>query len=223
MSRLFAVVRTADEIAKHFGVAVPTEIDVPPETVEGTQGLVVVEIDGRRVLKSLHWGFPRHTKEMRLNGEPLGRIGLVADLTNPMWEHLVVEPRYRCLILLTHFANPEGEPRKKTRAWFSVTDEPLIAWAGFCRNTEQFGPVFAGMTMTANDLIMPYNERMPVLLRKGEWDRWLHGSIQDVIAFQFREPMPSETFSILHSGDRWQSGIPPLSPYSKNRNTMLML
>ena len=223
MSRLFAVVRTANEIADHFGVEVPAEISVPPETVEGTQGPVVIEIDGRRAFKSLSWGFPRQTREMRLSGEPPGRIGLVADLTNPMWEHLVVEPRYRCLIPLTHFANPEGEPRKKTRVWFSVTDEPLIAWAGFCRNTEQFGPVFAGMTTTANELIMPYNERMPVLLRKGEWDRWLHGTIQDVIEFQFRDPMPSEIFSILHSGDRWQSGIPPLSPYSKNRNTMLML
>ncbi|PON34808.1 Cytochrome P [Parasponia andersonii] len=34
-------------------------------------------------------------------------------------------------------------PGHKTRAWFSATDEPLIAWAGLCCNTPEFGPVFA--------------------------------------------------------------------------------
>lgn len=221
MSRLYAVTRTLREIAVHFGAGEQSGVVVPSETVEGTQGLIVVENGGRRLLKSVAWGFPRHTKEMRRSGEPPSRIGLVADLTNPMWEHMVVEPRYRCLIPLTHFANPEGEPRHKTRAWFSLQDESLMAWAGFCRNTGEFGPVFAGMTMTANELIMPYNERMPALLQRSEWARWLHGTIQDVIAIQFREPMPSEMFKILHSGDRWQSGIAPNDPYSKSRLGMV--
>ncbi|MEF3129736.1 hypothetical protein [Rhizobium leguminosarum] len=134
MSRLFAVVRTINEIAAHFGVDNPPANSVPTETVEGSQGLIAFEKDGRRLLKSMPWGFPRHTREMRLHGASPGRIGLVADLTNPMWEHLVVDPRYRCLIPITHFANPEGVPGLKTRAWFSVNDEPVVAWAGFCRN-----------------------------------------------------------------------------------------
>lgn len=223
MSRLFAVVRTIDEIAAHFDINDPPAINVPIETIEGMQGLIVLEKDGRRLLKSVPWGFPRHTKEMRSHNEPPGRIGLVADLTNPMWEHLVVEPRYRCLIPITHFANPEGVPGHKTRAWFSVRDETMVAWAGFCRNTPEFGPVFAGMTMSANELVKPFNDRMPVLLRKIEWDRWLRGTIQDVIAFQFRDPMPSEMLEILHSGDRWQSGIPPRDPSSPRRRTVSML
>jgi putative SOS response-associated peptidase YedK len=222
MSRLFAVTRAAEEIATHFGAEKSEDLSVPPETVEGTQGLVVFEHENRRILQSLVWGFPRYSKETRVNGAPPDRIGLVADLTNRMWEKLVVDPRCRCLIPLTHFANPEGEPGKKTRAWFSLLDESLIAWAGFYSNTEQFGLVFAGMTMEANALIMPFNERMPVLLQANEWDRWLHGSIQDVIAFQFRPPMPSAMFGILHSGDRWHSNIPPHDPYSRNRNTMLI-
>ncbi|MGO7990460.1 DUF159 family protein [Rhizobium leguminosarum] len=191
---------------------------MPTETVEGSLGLIVIEKDGRR----LPWGFPRHTREKRLHGAPPGRIELVADLTNPMWEYLVVDPRYRCLTPITHFANPEGVPGHKTRAWFSVTGEPLIAWPGFCRNTSEFGPVFAGMTMTANELVRPFNDR-PVLLQESEWERWLHGTIEDVIEFQFREPMPSEQLSILHTGDRWQSGIPPCAPSSRRPKTMLIL
>lgn len=84
-----------------------------------------------------------------------------------------------------------------------------MAWAGFCRNTPEFGPVFAGMTMTANVKVRPLNDRMPVLLKPNEYDGWLHGSIQDVIRFQFRDPPPPEDFEVLETRDRWQSGVPP--------------
>lgn len=220
MSRLFAITRSMDEIVAHFGVDVPTSVEVPSETVEGTQGLIVFEKDGLRLLKSIPWGFPRQTRDMRKDGEPPGRIGLVADLTNPLWDRLVVDPRYRCLIPLTHFANPDGPKGEKTRAWFSLNRQPLMAWAGFCKNTPDFGPVFAGMTGEANEKIRPFNERMPVLLKPDEYERWLRGSIPDVIAIQFRDPLPSEEFEILHTRDRWQSGTPP-SKASSRRDNMI--
>lgn len=97
---------------------------------------------------------------MRREGEPPNRIGLVADLANPLWERIVVDPRYRCLIPLTYFANSDGVKGAKTRSWFSSNRQPLMAWAGFAKNTPDFGPVFAGMTMTANEKIRPFNDRM---------------------------------------------------------------
>lgn len=221
MSRLFAVTKSLDEIVAHFTVDMAPALEVPSETVEGTPGLIVLEKDGLRLLKSIPWGFPRQTRDMRLEGEPPSRIGLVADLTNPLWDRIVVDPKYRCLIPLTHFANPDGVKGEKTRSWFSKNRKPLMAWAGFAKNTPDFGPVFAGMTMTANEKIRPFNDRMPVLLERKEYDRWLHGSIEDVIAFQFREPPPSDDFEILHSRDRWQSGVSP-SKASPRRDDMLM-
>jgi putative SOS response-associated peptidase YedK len=169
MSRLFAVVCPAEEIATQFGVEGTVDTEVPSETIEGTTGLVVVERDGRRMLKSITWGMPRQSAEMRRDRAPPERLGLVADLTNPLWNRIVVDPRYRCLIPVSHFANPDGEPGKKTRTWFSSADGSLMAWAGFCRNSEEFGPVFAGMTAEANELIKPYNERMPALVRPNEY------------------------------------------------------
>lgn len=210
MSRLYANAATVDGIVAHFG-AEPADITVPLETVEGAPGLVVRESPRGRLLKATTWGFPRLTSEMRMRGESSGRIGLVADLTNPMWEHLVVDPRYRCLIPLTHFANPDGDLGEKTRAWFSVEGEPLFAWAGFCRTTEDFGPVHAGMTMTANERVMPYNDRMPVLLAPHEYDRWLRGSIQGVLEFQFRSPLEETRTVIELTENLWRSGSPPPS------------
>lgn len=126
-----------------------------------------------------------------------------------MWDTLVVEPRYRCLIPLTHFANPAGDQGSKTRSWFSVKGEPLVAWAGFCRNLPDIGPAFAGMTMAASDAVMPYNDRMPALLARGDYKRWLHGSIAEVIEFQFRPPMAADRIEVIHTEDRWRSGEVP--------------
>jgi putative SOS response-associated peptidase YedK len=96
MSRLYTLQARNADIAAQFDVADPGNLSPPSETIEGNSGLVVLENKGQRLLKSMSWGFPRLTSEMRERGDPPGRIGLVADLTNPMWEQLVVDPRYRC-------------------------------------------------------------------------------------------------------------------------------
>lgn len=138
MSRLFKVAADAAAIAAHFDAAMPEPIGVPTDTVEGSRGLIVHEAGGRRVLRALPWGFPRLTREMRDCGDPPARVGLVADLTNPLWESLVAAPHYRCLIPVTHFANPAGRakrpepgsPSKAPRSWHGPasagTRPPLV-------------------------------------------------------------------------------------------------
>jgi putative SOS response-associated peptidase YedK len=209
MSRLHTVMASAADVAAHFEAHKPDLLHIAPETTEGNPGLVVFENGSRRLLRSMTWGFPRWTREARLRGDGPERLGLVADLTNPMWEHLVSDNRYRCLIVLTHFANPDGDPGAKTRTWFSVKDQPIVAWAGFCRNTPEFGPVYAGMTMEANEAIPPTNDRMPVLLDPEDYDRWLHGSMEDVIRFQYGKPFAPDRMVIERSEDSWRSdGLP---------------
>ncbi|HEX7820255.1 MAG TPA: SOS response-associated peptidase family protein [Sphingobium sp.] len=208
MSRLHTVRAGLAEIASHFGIAPVPQVYVPDETVEGLPGVIVFEKGGRRILQTVTWGFPRLTQEMREHGEDPGRVGMVADLTNPMWEEMVVEPRYRCLIVLTHFANPAGEKGAKTRTWFSLKNEPIMAWADFCRNLPDEGPVYAGMTMEANDAIPPTNDRMPALLDPHEYDAWLRGGIKDVIRFQFRPPFPANRMLVQPTKDLWRSGSP---------------
>jgi putative SOS response-associated peptidase YedK len=214
MSRLYTVMASVPEVAAHFGVEPVPEIEKPTEVTEGLPGLVVYEKAGRRIMKALTWGFPRLTREMRVRGDPPGVIGLVADVTNPMWDQMVVEPRYRCLIPITHFANPDGVPGAKTRTWFSLKDQPIAAWAGFCRNLLEGGPVYAGITMEANEAVPPTNDRMPVLLAPHEYERWLHGSIKDVIEFQLvRPPVAADRMLVERTDDLWRShGLPTWPP-----------
>jgi putative SOS response-associated peptidase YedK len=212
MCNLYTVRKSAAEVAAHFGVVGSVAIDVPTETRPRLPGLIVRKRGDRQTLEIMSWGFPRYSHEPELKGDGPSSVNLVANLTSPMWDRLVVDPRYRCLIPVTHFAEPEGEPGFKTRTWFSITDEPIFAWAGFCCDVTEWRTVYAGMTTDSNAAVMPLNERMPVLLAPYEYDRWLNCPIQDVIGFQFR-PFAAERLTMLATSDRWRSGrVPDLAP-----------
>lgn len=209
MSRLHAVRARVADVATTLDATPAPGLVVPGETVEGQPGLVVHERGGRRHLRSMTWGFPRPARSAWSAAEAPERVGMVADLTNPMWEELVVDPRYRCLIPITHFGNPDGVFGAKTRTWFSVKDLPIVAWAGFCRNLPEGGPVYAGMTMAANEAIPPTNDRMPVLLEPADHEAWLRGDIREVIRFMYRSPFAAERMEVVRTEDPWRSGVAP--------------
>lgn len=122
---------------------------------------------------------------------------------------------------LTHFANPDGPRGGKRRAWFSLHRQKLIAWAGLCRNTPEFGPVFAGITGKANEKVRLLNDRMSALLKPDENARWLHGDIQDVIEFQFRDPFPADDCDVFETRDSWQTGATPVNAISAWANRFI--
>jgi putative SOS response-associated peptidase YedK len=211
MSRLHSLRAPIDDVAALLHAEPVAGVAIPQDVTEGRSGLVMFEASGRRRLRLARWGFPRRLRDPRMAGKEADIIGLVADLTNPMWEQTVVDPRYRCIIPITHFGNPDGEPGSKTRTWFSVRGQPITAWAGFCRNIPEIGPCYAGMTMEANAAVTPTNDRMPVLLEHDEIDTWMHGSIQDVIRFQYREPLAADRMDVTHTDEAWRNGGPPPS------------
>ncbi|QND16957.1 hypothetical protein HB775_24680 (plasmid) [Rhizobium leguminosarum bv. trifolii] len=108
MSRLFAVIRTIDEIVAYFGVDDPPAISVPTETVEGSPGLIVIEKDGRRLLKSMPWGLPLRLQGIKPDSKPKP-VNNIADLTKGIWIGLARKPQWRCLIPLTGFAEIVGD------------------------------------------------------------------------------------------------------------------
>jgi putative SOS response-associated peptidase YedK len=48
----------------------------------------------------------------------------------------------------------------------------------------------------------PLHDRMPVLLHPQEYDQWLRGSFDDLIAFQERT-FPDDLFEMTHTSDLW--------------------
>jgi putative SOS response-associated peptidase YedK len=61
--------------------------------------------------------------------------------------------------------------------------------------------LFAFLTTEANDLVRPIHAKaMPVILREGDWDRWLDADVGGALSLQ--RPLPAGQLMIVASGRR---------------------
>ncbi|KAA0695413.1 DUF159 family protein [Neorhizobium sp. P12A] len=201
MCNLYTVRKSAAEVAAHFGVLNPILSNAPDEVYPGGAGLAIVEQDGAPAMRSMTWGFPLRLKGMKPEAKPKP-VNNIADLTKGMWIGLARKPQWRCLIPVTHFAEPEGPKGAKTRTWFSLRDEPIFAWAGLWRVSDEWGPVYSGVMTNANDAVAPVHDRMPVLLHRDEYQRWLNGSFDEALAFQ-RRVFPPDRLEMERTSELW--------------------
>ncbi|HEX9523271.1 MAG TPA: SOS response-associated peptidase family protein, partial [Reyranella sp.] len=128
-------------------------------------------------------------------------VNNIADLSKPMWSGLARKPQGRCLIPLTGFAEPAGPKGFKTRTWVTVKGQPLFAWGGLWRDSAEWGPVYSGAMADCNEAIRPLHDRMPVLLHP-EYEQWLRGSFEDLLAFQKR-CFPDDLMGIQPTSELW--------------------
>lgn len=201
MCNLYTVRVTAAEVAAHFGVPNPMQSNASEEVYPGTPGMVVTEQEGVRELRSMTWGFPLRLKGMKPEAKPKP-VNNVRELIKGMWVGLARKPQWRCLIPVTHFAEAEGEKGKMTRTWFSLRDEPVFAWGGLWRVSDEWGPVYSGVMTDANEAVAPVHDRMPVLLHRDEYQQWLQGSFDDLLAFQKRG-FPSNFIEVNRTTEPW--------------------
>jgi putative SOS response-associated peptidase YedK len=202
MCNLYAVRKSAAEVAAHFGVAHPdTQFNVPDDILPGYPGIVVREENGQRALQSMVWGWPLRLKAMKPDSKPKP-VNNIADVQKPMWVGFARKPEWRCIIPVTEFAEAEGEKGSKTRTWLSVKGQPIFAWAGLWRQSAEWGAVYSGVMTDSNAAVRPVHDRMPVLLLPEDYDRWLHGSLEDVVAFQQRS-FPDDLIEIRRTTDLW--------------------
>lgn len=142
-------------------------------------------------------------KGMKPDAKPLA-VNNIADLNKWTWRDIAAKPASRCLIPLTEFAEAEGPKGAKTRTWVTIKDQPLVAWAGLWRMSDEWGPVYSGVMTDANNAMSVLHDRMPVLLRADEYERWLRGSFDDAVSFQQRV-YPDDLIEMNRTADLWVS------------------
>jgi putative SOS response-associated peptidase YedK len=213
MCNLYTVRKSRDEVAAHFRARRPdVAFNAPEDTLPGYPGMVVREAEDGRVLDSMVWGFPLRLATMKPDSKPKP-VNNIADLNKPMWKGLAAKPQWRCLIPLTGFAEAEGAKGAKTRTWVTVKGQPIAAWGGLWRNSAEWGPVYSGAMTDANEAMRPLHHRMPVLLLPHEYDQWLHGSFDELVAFQQRR-FPDELIEITPTADLWVARKPKVAAAS---------
>jgi putative SOS response-associated peptidase YedK len=171
--------------------------------------MVIREADGVRVLQSMVWGLPaapeRHEAGLEIQAGQQHRRPVEAHV-----ERTGTQAAARCLIPLTGFAEPAGPKGSKTRTWVTVKGQPIFAWGGLWRKSAEWGPVYSGAMADCNEAIRPLHDRMPVLLHPHEYEQWLRGSFEDLLAFQKR-CFPDDLIEIQPTSELWVKKKVPAS------------
>ena len=199
MCNLYRMTSNAQAIAELFradvgGRNLPALAEIYPDS----QAPVIISEGAGRSLTMMRWGWPPF-------GEVKRPITNVRNLASPMWRSALADPARRCLVPVTAFsewsAAPDPVTGRKRKHWFDLPGDPLFAFAGLWRPTEE-GPRFAFLTCAPNETVgRVHPKAMPVILRAGEAvDHWLstdgtgaaalQAPLADALMREITEPEP---------------------------------
>ena len=149
------------------------------------QAAVVVQRDDRRALTAYRWGLVPHWSDGPRAGSRMFNARAETIDRTPAFRY-AFEKR-RCLVPVDAFyewrwADGSREPYAIVRR----DGRPLALaglWAGWKdEDTGQVLRSFTIVTTEANDVVRPIHDRMPVVLPKSAWDRWLDPTATDAPA-----------------------------------------
>src|SRR5579872_6536332 len=110
----------------------------------------------------------------------------------------------RCLVPVDGFYEWQAVPGQKTKQPFliSVTDQPVFAFAGLWEHwTSPEGQGLDSCTIItteANELMKAVHDRMPVILDRQDYDRWLDpGDTDAQHVLPLLKPFPSERMQLF--------------------------
>ena len=190
-------------IEDHFSARSLRDYNEGPPTVHPKQpGWVVRLREGEMVLEQMTWGFPvvlRGKQGQPLKPKPVNNARF--DKLGAFWKRWASQPEHRCLIPASRYAEAVGTPGKMTETWLAVKDQPLFAWAGLWRSSDEWGDCYTGvMTQNAPEFAH-IHDRSPVILLPDQWQTWLTASLSDL--YQFDRPFPAGKMSVEATGKLW--------------------
>lgn len=211
MCNLYTNKTAVQEMADLFKTVPSHGFNVAEEIYPGYPGIVVREHEGARVLQSMIWGFPRHSINKRTGqpNKPTATNNLRDDKLWTYWRKQFVDPVARCLIPFTAFAEAEGLKGKMTRTWISVADQPIAAWAGLWRPTDEWGDAYSGVMVDATEELFDIHDRMPVILHPDEHDAWLHAPAEEAISLV--RQYPASRLVVDRTAEPWSKAKPRAS------------
>jgi len=186
MSDKYQIAIAASELCIHFDAKIEEDVLIETPLDPGDRGLVVREVDGRRAIRVMTWGFPLQPSREALRRHPKAKpkpVNKAKGLTRPFWKEISGNPANRCLIPVQRFVEPPVK-RQSEQTWFALPDQPVFAWAGLWKHSEEWGDVYSAVMTEACPYVAPVHDRMPVILHPRDWERWMHGTLDDVLDLQ---------------------------------------
>lgn len=167
----FGLTKTLEQIKARYGAqgefAFEPNFNVCPTHIMP----VIVDIEQRREIRMMKWGMqPAWSKQLIINA----RGETVA--TKPSFRNAFASRR--CIVPASGFF--EWKRPEKTPYWFT-TNDGLFAFCGLWNNADGVENLLI-LTTTANDVVGPVHDRMPVAVTDNAIGPWLAaGTPQDTL------------------------------------------
>jgi putative SOS response-associated peptidase YedK len=167
-----------DDLGKRFRIFDPTlgirsHFNIAPSQMMP----VIVHQHGKAGMVMMQWGLiPRMAKNPE---KSLHSINAKAETLaeKPMFRSLL--QNQRCLVPASGFYEWKKEGPRKIPFYIRLKDTSLFAFAGLYDTWYDSNTIshttYTLVTTQANELVAPLHDRMPVILKRGDEERWLTG------------------------------------------------
>jgi putative SOS response-associated peptidase YedK len=196
------VAELADQASGRFNVA-------PTQTVLG-----LVQGEGRRRAELLRWGLiPHWAKDTRIGFKLINARAESLD-ERPAYRSLFRNASHRCLVIADGFYEwLVSEDRRSPRVplHFSLISQRPFAFAGLWTTwkSPDTGEALSSCTVittTANEVVAPTHDRMPVIFTEPEqYSAWLTGDLDSDDARELLAPLPPELLVARRANSRVNS------------------
>jgi putative SOS response-associated peptidase YedK len=196
------------KIAEAFRTGVPTTFEILPSYNVAPQTFQPVVCINRKTLErelvQMRWGLvPYWAKDAKM----------VYSTINAKAETLIASPtfreavkRRRCLIPADGFFEWQPIDKKTKQPFaFGVKDGALFAMAGLFdvwrdKATGQALFSYTVITTDPNELLEPFHNRMPVIVRPADYERWMAPAEPSHLPLDLLRPYPDELMSAWKVG-----------------------
>lgn len=137
--------------------------------------------DGQRMVENFQWGLIPGHAETEEEGKEFFQAR-VEDIAEDEWLKECFEQR-RCLVPVNGFYKWKTTEKKSTPFYVRMLSNKVAGLAGIYSIWEaasgRLVHSFSLLTIEANALVQPVDDRMPAILREEDYDTWLDDEITD--------------------------------------------
>jgi putative SOS response-associated peptidase YedK len=179
-------------LMRQFNLSAQEEWQLPLRyNIAPTQDVaVIVETEAGRKLEMMRWGLiPSWSKDPK-SGPPLFNARSETAAEKPAFRSAM--RHRRCLIPADGFYEWKKEGKQKLPFYIRRPDEQPLAFAGLWEQWHDTRSCTI-LTTSANELMKPLHDRMPVILSANDYDVWLDRELSDPdkLSYLF-DPLPSD-------------------------------
>ncbi|HEX9743415.1 MAG TPA: SOS response-associated peptidase [Nitrospiraceae bacterium] len=184
----FTLATPAEIVAEFFELteapALPPRYNIAP--TQPVVAIVIARASARRELRNLRWGLvPSWAKDPKAGGS---MINARAETLTEKPAFREVFRRQRCLVIADGFYEWMKLERRKQPYYIRMANDNPFAFAGLWDHWEgaDAAPIDSCTVVTGepNELVRDLHDRMPAILDRSHYDRWLDPRNEDVEELQ---------------------------------------